>query len=142
MELEFIRDLLSTLLLAVVTGILPTVLISLMKMIDKRQEQYISAVKNETIRMHINSAIDLIQAVVLDTTQTFVEPLKDLNEWDAVKAEEAKQLAIDKVLQMLSTEGTELLKEVYGDLVLWIGTQIEAYLKSLDLEKEKVITNE
>ena len=138
--MEFNFDLFSQLMQTVIYVLIAYAAIPLLhkgsKYIDKKQEELTANIKDAFVREKVNASIDLIQAIVLDTAQTFVDPLKALGEWDAVAAEEAKQLAIDKATQMLTTEGMEFLSNLYGDATEWIVIQIESYLKTLSLEKK------
>ena len=97
--------------------------------IDKKQQQITANIQDEFIRNKVDASIDLIQAIVLEVAQTYVDPLKKSGNFDEEAAKEAKNMAIEKAELLLSTEGIEFLEDLYNDATEWIAVQIEAFIK-------------
>jgi hypothetical protein len=83
-------------------------------------------VKNEKLQKVLSAVLDAIRAAVLSVQQTFVAQLKKDGKFDAEKQKEALHMALDSSMKMLSDEAKVILKETFGDVELWMTTQIEA----------------
>lgn len=132
--MNLIKELLSILLYSLVVGAVPIALKLLSNFVDLKQREFISSVESETAKEKLNSAIDLIQAIVLDVAQTYVDPLKEKDVFTSEAALEAKSMAIDRAKLLLSTDGICFLEGLYGDVDQWISTQIEATIKSIKIQ--------
>ena len=97
--------------------------------IDKKQQQITANIQDEFIRGKVDASIDLIQAIVLEVAQTYVDPLKQSGQFDAEAAKNAKMMTIEKAKMLLSVDGVAFLEDLYDDATEWIAVQIEAFIK-------------
>lgn len=85
--------------------------------------------ENELIDKYVGIAADTISACVLATNQTYVDTLKAQGKFDAEAQKEAFQKTADAVKTLLSEDAKMILSEAFGDLEVYITTQIEAAVK-------------
>lgn len=74
---------------------------------------------------------DLIQDSVLTIQQTFVEQLKKDGKFTPENQKEALNKAVELVIENLTTEAEEVLREIYGDFNKWLTIQIEAIIATI-----------
>lgn len=77
----------------------------------------------ESILLQASNAVDL---AVMETSQVFVDILKEQGDFNKDAAQEAALRARDRALEILSPAGYELLERSIGDVNAWITAQIEA----------------
>ena len=131
--MTFIEETLRVVLYAFIVTALPILLKKVSGYVDLKQNEITSNIDNAIVKDRLNNAIDLVQAIVLEVAQTYVDPLKESNSFTNEAAVEAKAMALDKAKLLLSIEGLSFLEGLYGDANVWLGTQIEAYVKSLKI---------
>lgn len=83
-------------------------------------------IKIEQVESILLQATEAVRIAVLETSQTFVDNLKEQGEFDAETAQEAAQRAKKRALEILSAAGYELLQRGVGDANAWIEAMIEA----------------
>lgn len=87
-------------------------------------------IKNEKIRAALKNARDIINAAVLETSQTFVDDLKKSGNFtDALKSE-AFAKTLENVKSQLTAEGVSLIQETTTDVEAWIRAEIEKAVKN------------
>lgn len=88
------------------------------------------AVQNEEqrtiLQKYINMAQSTVETCVVATNQTFVDALKDKNEFTSDDAKEAFNQTYTNVVAILSDEAKKYLTEAYGDLDTYLTQLIEA----------------
>jgi hypothetical protein len=99
------------------------------KFIKVKSEEIQLLSENELIDKYVGIAADTISACVLATNQTYVDTLKAQGKFDAEAQKEAFQKTADAVKTLLSDEAKAILSEAFGDLEVYITTQIEASVK-------------
>lgn len=99
------------------------------KFIKVKSEEIQLLSENELIDKYVGIAADTISACVLATNQTYVDTLKAQGKFDAEAQKEAFQKTADAVKTLLSDEAKTILSEAFGDLEVYITTQIEASVK-------------
>lgn len=104
-------------------GILTTYLIVYIKV---KKNQLIKATDSEFAQKYIDLLSVTISDCVIATNQTYVESLKKEGKFDAEAQKEAFRKTFDKVMEILSDEAKNFLKEFYGDLNLLITQKIES----------------
>lgn len=99
------------------------------KFIKVKSEEIQLLSENELVDKYVGIAADTISACVLATNQTYVDTLKAQGKFDAEAQKEAFQKTADAVKTLLSDEAKAILSEAFGDLEVYITTQIEASVK-------------
>jgi hypothetical protein len=94
--------------------------------LKKKTKQVNDAATQLLLNNAEDRAIALIQAAVMETTQTFVSTLKAQGNFTEDAAKVAFDMTYQKVLLLLGTEGKAALKGVAGDVEAWLKTKIEA----------------
>lgn len=115
-----------------VFNLLGLILASLMAWVLAKVKTLIdSKVNDDKAREFLMSATSIISSTVKMTYQTYVEEIKGTDAWTA----EAQRNALQKAANAARLQMTEELKAYitthYGDLEMWIETQIEAELYDL-----------
>lgn len=121
-------------ILAVVIAaiIIPTLRIlgkELVAWITAKKEQTISTTKNETLVKYIEYLYDAVNNAVLATNQTFVDDLKNTNDFTKEFWEKAFQKSKDAALASLSEDAKKIIAESVGDFDKYIDTLIQAAVK-------------
>jgi hypothetical protein len=121
-------------ILAVVIAaiIIPTLRIlgkELVAWITAKKEQTISTTKNETLIKYIEYLYDAVNNAVLATNQTFVDDLKNTNDFTKEFWEKAFQKSKDAALASLSEDAKKIIAESVGDFDKYIDTLIQAAVK-------------
>lgn len=81
--------------------------------------------KNETLLKLIERGENLVQNCVEYTSQTFVNALKQEGKFTKAEAEIAFNMSKDRILSLMTEELQAAIEECFGDVNLWIETQIE-----------------
>lgn len=79
---------------------------------------------------YIKMLTETICTCVIATNQTYVEALKKEGKFDTEAQKKAFQMTYDSVMNILSEEAKEYLKNIYGDLDTFLTNAIEAQVKN------------
>lgn len=101
----------------------------IVKFIQVKSEEIQTLTDNELIDKYVAIAADTISACVLATNQTYVDTLKAQGKFDAEAQKEAFAKTAEAVKTLLSEDAQMVLSEAFGDLEVYITTQIEAAVK-------------
>lgn len=113
--------------LQIILAAFATGLAGVITMLFVRLQNWIAVkTKNETLKKATLLAQDLILASVKAIQQTFVSQLKKDGKFDKDAQLEAMKKALALVLAQITPEARQILTEAYGDLEVWLTTQIEA----------------
>jgi len=95
----------------------------------------IGYLSTKTKDRRVQLALQELQTVLVDgvqfTEQTFVAPMKEMNEWDANAQKAALQKAAEYVVKNLTQSTTKLLTSEKDDVQTWVEQKIESYLRSI-----------
>lgn len=83
-------------------------------------------VELEQTKNILHQATSIVEAVVHETSQTFVDDLKMSGDFDKDKARQALELSKQRALEIISPASYNLLEQVVGDVNGFIEAQIEA----------------
>lgn len=111
-------------------GILTKYLVAFIAM---KSEEMKLKTDNELAQKYLQMATETITACVLATNQTYVESLKAQGKFDKEAQEKAFQQTFETVMALLSDEVKEYINEAYGDLTMYLKTQIEASVNGVKL---------
>lgn len=118
---QMVRDIFFTCLLPLI-GILCAYGIFFLR---KRVREIQVEVDNETFTKYSDMLIDIIEACVITTNQTYVNALKEQGNFRKEEQEIAFQKTYDAVKNLITVEMGEVLSEVYKDLDFYIKQKIE-----------------
>ena len=94
---------------------------------------------SKTDSVYITDIISRAEKVVLSSvgtvTQTFVDDLKNKNEFNPESQKEAFVLAWNQIQTNLTIEMREVIQKTYGDLENWVKIQIENAVRNNKLIK-------
>lgn len=79
-------------------------------------------------KKYIEMISQTIQMCVVATNQTYVDTLKAQGRFDATAQQIAFEKTYQAVVSVLNTELKDYIKEVYGDLEVYLTQQIESYV--------------
>ena len=121
----------------IIEQLITVCIIPLLGILAKFLIDFLTAKKNEIAQKTDSELakkyLDMLNETVADcvnaTTQTYVEALKKDGAFTKENQKEALQKTYDEVLNILSDDAKEYLKEACGDLESQIKTKIEARVK-------------
>lgn len=90
--------------------------------------------KSEKDDKYIDRITEIVTLCVITTTQTYVDSLKKLGQFDQNAQIEAFNKTKDAVISMLNDELQDFIVDTFGDLNEYLNTQIEA---TVSCTKEK-----
>lgn len=110
-------------LLGVLTGYLVTYL-------KAKGNQIADDTDNILATKYIKMLTETVCTCVIATNQTYVEALKKQGKFDVEAQKKAFQMTYDAIMNILSEEAKEYLKNIYGDLDAFLTNAIEAQVKN------------
>lgn len=93
-----------------------------------------SKIKDSKAKTILNDAVGVVERVVKETQQTYVDSLKNQNIFDKEAQTKALENAKEKIKIQLSKEAIDYINKNYSNFEEWLTTSIEAKLYDL---KEK-----
>ena len=116
-------------LMAVLTGYLVSYIQVKRKELITKTEQMENQTHQQMVQKYIYMAEDTVIKCVKATNQTFVDSLKDKNEFTHDACAEAFKKTYEAVISILGDEGVKYLQEGFGDAELYLVNLIEATVK-------------
>ena len=123
------KEMLLELLMAVIAAAIPVLTTFVVKYINKAKEEAMSSTDSMKWEWYIQEIANAITAAVSATSQTYVDALKKAGKFDAEAQREAAQMALDAALAAISPAAKEFIEQMYGDLVEFMTTRIEAEVR-------------
>lgn len=119
-------------LLNVLSCVVTVVIIPLITLLGSKLIKWISSkVDNEKTSKYITEATTIVLDAVKCVFQTYVEALKKAGNFGKEAQLAALTKAKDIVLAQLSGDIKEYINKNFGDVDIWINTQIEASINTL-----------
>ena len=87
-------------------------------------------IENEQLARILDRAAKIVSDSVLLVNQTYVDALKQANQFDQEAQEKAFAICKAKVIALLNEEAIQAIYETYGDLEEWLKTVIEANVRN------------
>lgn len=100
--------------------------------IQTKKDTLIQQEENEIKQRYIEMLANTIETCVIATNQTYVNALKDKNAFTPEAQKEAFEITKNAILTILGEEGQNYLKQIYGDLNIYIMKEIE---KNVNIQK-------
>lgn len=119
------KDLIITLLEAVITVSIPIIAAYLTGFLKKVSAQVAAKTENDKAKHYLEEVAEAVTTAVTATSQTYVDALKNKDMFSKEAQLEALQMAKDTVIAVLSPAAIEFIKEVYGDLETYLTAKIE-----------------
>jgi len=135
------KELLQTLLYAVITTGLPIILGYGVTYLKAKRDEKLQNIDNIYVNETITEVTDIIMSVVDTVAMTYVDDLKKVGAFDLDKQDEALHKAINQTKDLMNNDMTNLVVEKYNDLDGWIRSQIESYIKSTKKQSIQLYDN-
>ena len=90
-----------------------------------------SKIKDTKLRTWLTSVTTIVTDTVKSIYQQTVEALKNNGGFTKEAQKEAKNKALDTILNQLTPDMKKFIEKNYGDIAEWIGNQIEAAIYNL-----------
>ena len=123
--MENFGDVLEILFKLIVLPIIPLVVLYAKTFIQLKIEELQEKIDNENVDKYLGLANDILQKVVTEVTQTYVDNLKSTNSFDKEAQKKAFMLAKEKFELIATDEVKNVINEVMGDYDAWIQSAIE-----------------
>ena len=124
--MENFGDVLEILFKLIVLPIIPLVVLYAKTFIQLKIEELQEKIDNENVDKYLGLANEILQKVVTEVTQTYVDNLKSTNSFDKEAQKKAFMLAKEKFELIATDEVKNVIDEVMGDYDAWIQSSIEA----------------
>lgn len=123
-------------LINIISVLVTAVVIPVISLLGAKLVSWLSTkIKNEKANKMIKTATEIVVSAVKTVFQTYVDALKKEGKFD----KESQMLALTKAKDIALSQMTEDVKEFiqtnYGELDLWLTTQIEATINTLKTKK-------
>lgn len=118
-------------LYAIITAAVPILFTYLVKYLNSIFKK--AKLETEELAIHstISEVLDLVLSVVMKTSQTFVDSLKESGNFDEEAQKKAFNDTKDEIIALLSVEAIEIIEILYNDVESWISVQIEAAVRRI-----------
>lgn len=123
--MENFGDVLEILFKLIVLPIIPLVVLYAKTFIQLKIEELQEKIDNENVDKYLGLANEILQKVVTEVTQTYVDNLKSTNSFDKEAQKKAFMLAKEKFELIATDEVKNVIDEVMGDYDAWIQSAIE-----------------
>lgn len=110
----------------IVLPIIPLIVLYAKTFIQLKIEELQEKINNENVDKYLGLANEILQKVVTEVTQTYVDNLKSTNSFDVEAQKKAFMLAKEKFELIATDEVKNVINEVMGDYDAWIQSSIEA----------------
>ena len=124
--MENFGDVLEIVFKLIILPIIPLVVLYAKTFIQMKIEELQEKINNEKVDKYLGLANDILQKVVTEVTQTYVDNLKSTNSFDVEAQKKAFMLAKEKFELIATDEVKNVIDEVMGDYDAWIQSSIEA----------------
>lgn len=127
------KEMIFELLLAITTAAVPVLTVFIVSYIAKIKENAIANTENTKVQGYIDEVATAVSDAVSATSQTFVDSLKQAGAFDKEAQEEAARKALNACLASISPAARAFIEEVYGDIIAYLMTKIEAEVRNQKL---------
>lgn len=124
-SMENFGDVLEILFKLIVLPIIPLVVLYVKTFIQMKIEELQEKINNEKVDKYLALANDILQKVVTEVTQVYVDDLKATNSFDKEAQKKAFMLAKEKFELIATDEVKNVINEVMGDYDAFIQSAIE-----------------
>ena len=118
----------------VLTGVVPLLIAYVIGFLKIKIKEQTASLDNKQTADYINIAVEVIEQVVIEVNQTFVDELKRNGRFTKESANEAKELAVQRCKQLISEKSKQAIDELYNDFDAYLSSKIEELVR---INKEK-----
>ena len=133
------KEMIMELLLAVITAAVPVLAGFVISYINKAKDKAVAQTDDTKTQGYIAEIARAISDAVAATSQTYVDALKQAGTFDEKAQKEAAKKALTACLASISPAAREFIENVYGDIVEYLTTKIEAEVRKQKLEAPATI---
>lgn len=114
----------------VILGIIGVVLSGVGLVVTYLVNKYI---KNDKLKLVMNSLNELVRQCVQEVYQTYVEALKDKNMFDEAAQKKALEMCLEKIMTQMPADVEKWLQENYPNVKEYLITLIESWIATLKI---------
>lgn len=119
-------------ILNIISVAVTAVVVPLISLLGTKLIQWLSAkVKDEKAASLLSRAAQIVTDAVKSVFQSYVDSLKKSGSFDSEAQKKALESAKDIVKSQLAGELADYIEKSYGDLDVWVTTQIESTIDTL-----------
>lgn len=119
-------------LINIISIIVTAVVIPLITLLGSKLIKWVSAkINNQEAAKLLENASTIVLSAVKAVFQTYVEALKKEGKFNADAQKVALEQAKNIALSQLTTETKDFISETFGNVDVWLVTQIEATINTL-----------
>lgn len=122
---------LQTTLINILIAVLPIISAFIIRILNLKANQIKQSTKNDKIGKYIDLAKEIVVKSVIAVNQTYVENLKQNNQFTQEKAKEAFDLAKNRIVSILTQDTKNAIILLYGDLNSFLDSQIEMTVSNI-----------
>lgn len=122
------KDVLMTLLQAVITVAVPIVATFLCRFLAAKKEELKAKTDNATAELLLDEAYTAIATAVDYVNQTYVDALKKSQQFTVENQKEAFEMAKEAAISVMSTNAQLFIANTFGSFESWITQSIEAQI--------------
>lgn len=131
------KEMIMELLFAVITAAVPVLAGFVISYINKAKDKAVAQTDDTKTQGYIAEIARAISDAVAATSQTYVDALKQAGTFDEKAQKEAAKKALTACLASISPAAREFIESVYGDIVEYLTTKIEAEVRKQKLEARR-----
>ena len=129
------KDLLLELLYGVITATVPVLAAFAVQLILRVKDKVIAQTDSTKQKQYADEIAKAIIDAVSATSQTYVDALKKAGKFDEAAQKEAAQKALTSALAAISPAAKQFIEQMYGDVIEYLTTKIEAEVRSQKLDQ-------
>lgn len=88
-------------------------------------------IKDAKVKTLLNDALGVVTRAIKETTQTYVDSLKEKNMFDKTAQQKALEMTKEKIKSQLKASTIEYIEQNFNGFDVWLSTTIEAKLYDL-----------
>lgn len=119
-----VQEALSSLLITVLTVTVPILLKYLVVWLKGKIETN----ESDLLQKYLDLAVDAIYTATMETTQTYVDELKDKNMFDKEAQKEAMRRSMERAKELMGEQTRKMLESMVDDVNAFIQSQIESII--------------
>jgi len=123
---------LNEILINIISVVVTSIVLPLITYLGIKLTQWLNTkIKDVKHRALLTKVTDIITSNVASVFQTYVEELKKENKFDSKAQSDALRYAKENILNEIGEEAKGFIADNYGDVNVWLTTQIESTIYKL-----------
>ena len=123
---------LNEILINIISVVVTSIVLPLITYLGIKLTQWLNTkIKDVKHRALLTKVTDIITSNVASVFQTYVEELKKENKFDGKAQSDALRYAKENILNEIGEEAKGFIADNYGDVNVWLTTQIESTIYKL-----------